>query len=167
MSTSSQVNKCILFIFKGELRSCQIKNSDHNYSCSVICRNLDNRLLLTITICYEFYKSVKFKHVKFQESNYSSVNFLLFVHYSDIIWEANKPEYFPPGEGNSSMRSIARGQRIELFPALRRKCSGLLTYQTLNNRFITEFQLRHNFCFLIISSNLQTNDFLKKWKDRF
>ena len=58
------------------------------------------------------------------------------------VWEVNKPEYFPRDAGNSPMLSITRGQRpraterIELFPAPRGKCSGLLINHTLNNCFI-------------------------------
>ena len=48
------------------------------------------------------------------------------------VWEVNRPECFPRGAWNSSMLSIALGQRlraiecIELFPAPRGKYSGSL-----------------------------------------
>ena len=65
--------------------------------------------------------------------------------------------YVPLPEANE----LRAKECIELFPEPRGKCSGLLTDQTLNNCFITLFQLRHYFCFLITSSNMQTNVFLK------
>ena len=120
----------------------------------------------------DFMKHERWYHqFEFTRCSYicTSINNIQLFH----VWEDNRPEYFPRGAWNSSMRYIARSQRprgierIELFPAPRGKYSSLLTYQTLNNCFITLFQLRHFFCFLIISRNLQTNTFHKSGRIGF
>ena len=72
------------------------------YMCNV------TRSFLIIPNVYSFFKNIFYNIIQ------------LFN-----VWEVNRPEYFPQGAGNSSMLSIARGQRpraierIELFPAPR------------------------------------------------
>ena len=41
--------------------------------------------------------------------NFDYKNVKVYIIQLFNVWEVNSPEYFPPGAGNSSMRSIARG----------------------------------------------------------
>ena len=74
---------------------------------------------------------------------YSSIYHILNV------WEVSRPAYFPRAAGNTLMPSIALGrwhrviERIELFQAPHRNCSGQLTDQILHYCLITKFNKKN------------------------
>ena len=124
---------------------------DYFWIWTVLFFNLS--LSLSLSLCLSLSLSLSLSH-----------NIQLFN-----VWEVNRPEYFPRDAGNSSMRSIARGQRQRhrAVPSTEGVMFCSIDWSNIKLLFYYLISIKTLFLFSHYIKQFQTNAFLKKWKDKF